>query len=821
MNIKAFCILVSFLLLFSGCGGSDGDKSDDVPVIKLSLNKILDTINTLNSHEYNISGSCSGTTDVEIKISSPNLIKFAECLSNTFQAEFDLSNLDPDSFAVTLKQNGDIVSISNNDLPIVDFSPLPTSPTVEEIPNPSNSNAQVISFNCEEIGQIVLFSGSGIKNSPLPYQCSSIGDAEIIIELVSGIELETNSITVSGFDKNGNPNSSNTSFNLPLDTKGPELFLESTGSLKQGENTAFTITFSDLNLSTEIDYNIEITGAINDTVNCSSNPCIVEHSLIQGQGELIVAIPKDALSDTLGNSSPEANTTYTFNITEAEDVYYNLSVINLETINLGIQTSNNKNWGVSWGDGGESLDIQSGSTEISHTYQNLYSGDITISLPWDSKIEGLYLTDSNLNMSLASMPTDLRHLNVKGENYLTGSTEDFPSNLVSIIAQGSNTISGDIINLPSSLREINVSGNNTLSGDIADFSINMESIIIKGESNLQGRLADLKNNLLVLDVEGENSSDISGSALDIPRNMTVFCNLTTGLVTGNISDFPTALNTLCLRNTNMTGDISLLPQTLIELDFIGNREITGDYDDLPPNLTYLSLSLTGVEGDTDNLPSNLNYLRLNNYGNIIINPELLPRDLLHLYVYNTEEQSSFNGDFSGLPASLETLDLGGLMSISGNLSNLPETIKTLKLNTFFNETQGVSGLLSELPRNVEVLTLYSSNVSGDFTDLPNTVVDLVIGGELDLTVNSINWNRSNPTYNRIILSTEDGLSVLEVDRVLEMMAEITTWGEPLLVDLDFHLNGRPSQAGEEFADDIMDKGVTVRRNCLSCTFSKP
>lgn len=879
MLLKKYLTMLSVILILAGCGSGNNKPSADNPSvpptpISLNLDSGLPIINLLNSSNYFVSGNCDNDDDILIEFSTPLANATAVCSSGRFSTFIDLSDLISVNPTVTLTQGENIITVDTNLIPLNDQIPIPSSPVVEDVLTSPSANNVNINFNCEEIGQKIIFSGNGIQNNPLLFQCNSIGTESINMIFHDNFESNTNLITISGFDNNGNPNTVNTSFNLPIDTKAPTFSVQSTGSLIQGEDLEIIIEFSDLNLPSSFNYSVILSGAINETVTCISNPCLISKPQTQAEGQLTLAISSNAVSDIANNSSPISSTQFNFNIISAPDNVIELTLTDAINVELGIETSNGKSWDIDWGDTILSTNNISGDTKVSHTYLTPFSGIIKIHIPWDSDITGIFATNLGLDIgaselppnlvklyidgqnsvtsnlselprgleyvyvngqntlfgNLSGLPTQLKELSIEGNNYISGNISNIPLSLIKLNITGHNTISGNISSLSMNLRDFKLLGNNTISGDISDISSNLTKFYVEGDNTLSGdisnipfsinefkvtgnntiigNISNLKSNLTVFYIHGNGT--IEGNINSTPRNLTVFYSWSQGTIGGTVSGVPANIKELGLRDTSITGQISELPSTLEKIRLTGTTSIVGTYADLPEHLISVDLALTAITGDLDSLPPNLQYFRGINYGDTIINPATLPRSLKHLYSYTAGNIGIVNGDLSGFPEQLEFLFLGGDTSFGGDIANLPNTLKSLSL-TGTNNT--VTGDISTLPPELELFEVGGNNTTyGDFTQIPNSITNLYIAGASQITVNSINWNRTNMNFSRLIFVPErgpskTGLTQTEVDRVLIMMSEITNWSQPGTINLAFK-NAAPSTTGNNAKNLILSNGAT-------------
>ncbi len=497
-----------------------------------------------------------------------------------------------------------------------DQTPIAQSPSISDVASAVMAEQIQINFNCEEIGQQIIFTGNGIQSSPVPFQCNSVGSQNFNLRFTSNFESNTNRITISGFDNSGNPNSANSSFNLPIDTKNPVLSVQSTGSLNQGGNTEFQVLYEDLNLPASFDYTVTLTGAISDAINCLSNPCVIQHSMVQDSGILTLSVSANAVTDTVGNVSSTTAVNFNYNILPAPDINLVFYVQGATSLDLGIKTSNGKSWKVNWGDLSPIETFSSSdSLRYDHTFLTPFSGEISISVAWDSEISGtlsglpsgskfIEISGENtLSGNISTLPTGLENLDLSGNSNLSGNVNSLPAGLKILRVLGQNNIAGGISSLPTSVNSIEILGQNTISGLISQIPSSITEFTIKGVNTISGSTNDLSANVSVFSLGGDGS--LVGSIANLPAQLRVLEIDRNNNITGTISELPSNLEVIHFQSTTITGNISGFPQSLRSIDLSGTPSITGNFLSLPTNLEKFRLNLTNASGSINSLPSTL------------------------------------------------------------------------------------------------------------------------------------------------------------------------------------------------------------------------
>ena len=263
--------------------GDEVDRTNDLtvlPIGTLAFNSLL-TINTLNANSYTVSGQCDsrlGNVTVDISGVSEDIacdaIQGGPVGGGTFSGTMNVSSVTQNPPIITATQG---VNTSNGPSIINDQTPIASAPNILD-ENPSGGSSKSLSVQCNEIGEVLTFSGTGLSPTTQTYTCSPAAAITVILTLASNTETSSsNSITVSSADANGNPTTNNSSFILPIDNQGPTVTVVAGPNIIQGDDATFTITVTDASSFTPFTPQASQGTVTSDQSSgqCSSSPCQV------------------------------------------------------------------------------------------------------------------------------------------------------------------------------------------------------------------------------------------------------------------------------------------------------------------------------------------------------------------------------------------------------------------------------------------------------------------------------------------------------------------------------------------------------------------
>jgi len=251
-------------------------------------------------------------------------------------------------------------------------------------------------------------------------------------------------------------------------------------------------------------------------------------------------------------------------------------------------------------------------SQLSGTVGNLPAALTSCSISAGNTISG----------TLASLFTkcpSLTLFEVEGSNTISGTINSLSTNMYSFIVLGSNTISGNLNTLPvmPSLIAFYVGGNNYIAGDLSDFDFT--NVIIFGiggnknhyqpTSNITGDIDSITfNNAMITFIVNNGLNTISGDIDNFPKSLTklevggesTVYTSSGNTLTGDITNLPTGLITVSIFGKNtILGDVSNWSYSdCIFYGFGGLNTLSGDLNDIPPNVKYIDISSVGNDIST-------------------------------------------------------------------------------------------------------------------------------------------------------------------------------------------------------------------------------
>ena len=294
--------------------GDEVDRTNDLTVLPagtLAFNS-LPTINTLNANSYTVSGQCDGrlgNLTVDISGVSEDIacdaIQGGPAGGGTFSGTMNISSVTQNPPTITVAQS---VTTVNGPSIINDQTPIANTPNILD-QNPSGGNNKSLSIQCNEIGEILTFSGAGLNPTTQTHPCSNSSPQSeaVILVFVNNIETSSsNSITVSSIDANGNPTTNNSSFVLPIDNKRPIVSVTAGSNIIRGDIATFTITITDG--SSFVPFTPTVSSGLITSGPCSSSPCGITVSGAN-VGNLNLVLSSGTVVDAAGNANISSHIT--------------------------------------------------------------------------------------------------------------------------------------------------------------------------------------------------------------------------------------------------------------------------------------------------------------------------------------------------------------------------------------------------------------------------------------------------------------------------------------------------------------------------------
>ena len=264
----------------------------------LSFNEPFPKFNLINRANYPVSGSCDATAG-NVVISHSGSTSDIPCETpGHFNITVDLSA------ASTLEisaMQGTGPSVSPDSKPVSDVDPIASAPVVED-QDLTNAKSLTLDVTCTEIGEVLTFTGTGLRPNQTHACVSEASPETVILSFLNSVETgDTNSITLSSLDANGNETTSPTDFNLPIDNKAPVAVITNIGNIAEGSQATFTIDVTDENIE-NLSYDVFINQGTVRFFTCEDNPCVVT---VSGAtlGTLTLTVSANEIEDDAGNTN--------------------------------------------------------------------------------------------------------------------------------------------------------------------------------------------------------------------------------------------------------------------------------------------------------------------------------------------------------------------------------------------------------------------------------------------------------------------------------------------------------------------------------------
>ena len=186
-----------------------------------------------------------------------------------------------------------------------------SAPTALPPPGYVGGSSYDLVITCNESGEQVSITGSGIQSGVQTHTCGGAGSEIVNLILQQDVVLDTNILTINSKDEYDNPAGATTSVNFSVDTEGPTVVINS-GDITEGEDATFEVSVTDNNLPSSWNYTPTISpvGVLSPT-SCTTNPCNLTVTGANA-GSLTLTVP--ALEDSLTNSSLEITQTITVSV---------------------------------------------------------------------------------------------------------------------------------------------------------------------------------------------------------------------------------------------------------------------------------------------------------------------------------------------------------------------------------------------------------------------------------------------------------------------------------------------------------------------------
>lgn len=260
-----------------------------------------------------------------------------------------------------------------------------------------------------------------------------------------------------------------------------------------------------------------------------------------------------------------------------------------------------------------------------------YSGNTTSLLP--RTLVTIAINYSNLSGSVGSLPPALQAFYITATTIAGSLSSMFtqcPSLTVIEVSSPGINITGNISSLPSTMSDFIIDGGNTISGNLSSLTglTNLAAFsVASGNPTITGDLSDVPwTNMVIFGIGGDPihtnpTTNITGDIdlITFNASMTQFY-LAGGIntITGDISQFPSTLTSLQVdgdgavgEGNTLSGNINTLSTNLTKLTLAGKNTVTGSLSSYQPtSLVTMQISgvLNGITGNVNDLPPNVAYV---------------------------------------------------------------------------------------------------------------------------------------------------------------------------------------------------------------------
>ncbi len=320
--LRAFFV-TSFIFFICSCDGNIlteeknstvGNNFDNDGRVRLGFSGNYPPITSLNGSNYFISGQCQlNYGEVVVTFEAPAITQSFLCSDpGDFSGTINLTGLASSPAVITAIQGE--LSATLSPAPLNDQIPILTAPIIADQPLVGGVN-NTLTFSCNEAGELVSFTGTGLNPNTQNFNCTAPGLATTNLFFASSIETtSSHTITVSSLDSFGNPTTNNTNFVLPIENQAPLVVVSSGPDIIEGQTANFIISVSDSNISS-FNYNFVLSSGIATPSTCTTNPCNIS---VTGAnpGVLSLMVRANSINDNLGNTGPVANVTESLTVAD-------------------------------------------------------------------------------------------------------------------------------------------------------------------------------------------------------------------------------------------------------------------------------------------------------------------------------------------------------------------------------------------------------------------------------------------------------------------------------------------------------------------------
>ena len=411
-------------------GNTNGVMASDnltVSASDLSVSS-LPMATSLNAANYTVSGNCESTQgDVTVTVGTPNVTQTGvSCSGGNYSTTVNINSVTSSPLVVTVTQSTNTVNPSS---PPENDQDGPTSAPLATAPSGYVGGASYdLAIGCNEAGEKVSITGSGIQNGTQNYTCGGAGSESVTLTLQQNTLLSSNSLTIDSKDEHDNPAGTSTSVNFPVDTKGPTVTITDGGDVGVGGSATFNITVADVNLPSSWNYTPTVNSGTLSPTSCTANPCQLTVTGANS-GTLTLTVGTNSISDDLGNTGPSSNETQSLTVRPPATI-------------TGTSITSNDGDGDNWYEDSDTVTIQ---VSFSEAISVTGSPTIPVTLGSSTTKQAIYSSSDSGSTSLAFQFTI-----ASGDEDCNGDVSlgslDVTSASITSVSGGTNTNNSGLVN---------------------------------------------------------------------------------------------------------------------------------------------------------------------------------------------------------------------------------------------------------------------------------------------------------------------------------------------------------------------------------------
>jgi acyl dehydratase len=286
---------------------------------------------SLNAASYPVNGICdNGMGDVTVTAGTPDVSETVQCIGGTFSANINVTSVTSNPMSVEAFQNNNVAMMVN--FPVNDQTGPASAPVAVAPVGPVNGSSYNLAINCNEVGEVVSISGSGLSPSPQTHTCASAGQEDFELNLTQGVSfVSPHNLTINSTDQYGNAAGATTQVDVAIDTLAPTVAVSASGNIVEGQNASFTINVTDDHLN-NLSYIFSVNSGSASPASCSTNPCSV--TIIGAEeGTLTLTVAANAVADDAGNLGDSVLRSASLTVGAAVPLVINEPLANINTIN--------------------------------------------------------------------------------------------------------------------------------------------------------------------------------------------------------------------------------------------------------------------------------------------------------------------------------------------------------------------------------------------------------------------------------------------------------------------------------------------------------